>query len=152
MVAVKFCLTDHTVPYHRTQYRCDSVTEEVNYTSTPSSLYHWTDVSGQLHDPAGLLPGECDTKNLNSLSMCVCCFVRILIFLRLHYGSTLNKKELLLAWSVVPGAYGRDAFFRYAYVAAVQKDDGYYKSWKVLPVFVRLSATVSLFDTVLYQQ
>lgn len=88
--------------------------EEVNYTSTPSSLYHWTDVSGWLHDPAGLLPGKCDTKNLKSLSLPVCCFVRILIFLRLRYGSLLFKKKKVLAWSAVPGAYGRDAFFRYA--------------------------------------
>jgi hypothetical protein len=89
----KFRLTDHTVPHHRTQYRCDSVMGEVNYTSTPSSLYHWTDVSGQLHNPAGSLPGKWDTKNLNSLSLSVCCFVRILTFLRLHYGSLLNNNK-----------------------------------------------------------
>jgi len=118
----KFRLTHHTVPHHGTQYRCDSVMGEVNYTSTPSSLYHWTDVSDQLHDPAGLLPGKCDTKNFNSLSLPVCCFVRILTFLRLHYDSLLNnKKTPLLAWSAVPGAYGRDAFFRYAVSSSCYK-------------------------------
>ena len=58
---------------------------------------------------------EIDTKYLNSLWLADCSFVRILIFIRLHYVSLLHgKKNPLLAWSAVPGAYGRDAFFRYA--------------------------------------